>query len=686
MDAAMPDELEAPVNNLADLRVAGRIARCVMLYVHEALGEAAVEEIRRESGIGAEALGPSFDTEWVTGIQLEIIADTAARICGESEIGRRAGEVSFRLLDELYPMLLSTGSVADAVELAVGLSDRSRTTQGHRVERTDDQSIVVRCRAALPTRFGCTMSAGFWAGIPTLFGARGYVTEPSCQARGDEVCEYHVRWSEALLADADAMERNRRDAESQIARFELMHTVAAELAQQESVDALLRQIAARAGSVVTAPSAVVLVRLAEGDDPSIGYHGLTETEADEVIRAFELGLYAGDPSAIVVEVCSARRSYGHMVVFNQPDTVFADVDARMVGAFAGFATAAIETAAALEAARIERDRAESLLGLAKVLAEVGSTEEMVQRIAEAVPTILRCARSAVSLWHPEVRVLETIGAWPRPEGPLLAHRVPVDGMPNARRVVEGLVPMLLEREHAVGDEAALLDRLDARVLAVAPIVVRGELLGTVTAHLSDGGAPGDVDETLHRLSGLADHAGAALDNSRLLDEVRHRALHDSLTGLPNRSLAEDRVRHALSIAERSDRWVTLLFVDLDEFKAVNDRLGHAAGDELLREASGRLRRCVRASDTVCRLGGDEFLVLLENTTGDTDGSRVAQQIIEALREPFLIAGEVARVSASIGITSAPGRGTSHDELLARADEAMYEVKRRGRDGWAVYGS
>jgi len=679
------DDTESGDAAPADLRVAGRIPRCVVVYVHEACGDAAVAELERLSGIGAEALHPAYDGEWVTAEQLTLLVEAAATLCGDDEIGRRAGEVSFALIEDLYPMFLGTGSVSEAVSLAVSLSNKTRTAEGYGIVETDDRSLIVHTRAQLPTRFACEMSAAFWAGIPTLFGATGYVTEQRCQARGDEQCEYLIRWTNPRLGESAEAEKSRKEMDTHISRFELMHTMAAELAQQESVAALLHLIAARASSTVTAPSVVVAVRLAEGDDLSIGYLGLSDSDAFQVALALESGLYEGDPSAIVVEVRSARRSYGHLAIFNQPDTVFNDSEKRMLEAFAGFATASIETAAALESARIERDRAESLLGLAKLLAEVDSSEAMVQRIAEAVPNIVRCAQSAVSLWYPDERVLETIGAWPSVEN-LEARRVSVDSHPGALRLVEGLVPVIIDRQGAMGDEAGLLHRLDAHVLAVAPIVVRGELLGTVTAKLTDHDRRGDVEETLRRLSGLADHAGAALDNSRLLDEVRHRALHDSLTGLPNRSLAEDRVRHALSIAERSDRWVTLLFVDLDEFKAVNDRLGHAAGDQLLREAADRLRRCVRTSDTVCRLGGDEFLVLLENTTGDDDGSRVAEEIIEGLREPFLIGGEVARVSASIGITSAPGRGTTYDELLARADEAMYDVKRKGRDGWAVYGT
>ena len=159
-------------------------------------------------------------------------------------------------------------------------------------------------------------------------------------------------------------------------------------------------------------------------------------------------------------------------------------------------------------------------------------------------------------------------------------------------------------------------------------------------------------------------------------QLAHQAFHDSLTGLANRALFRDRLAHALERTRRTARPLAVLFLDLDDFKAVNDSLGHEAGDSLLVEVAARLSGCVRASDTVARLGGDEFAVLLEE--GETDNvDQVAARILESLREAFVVLGREVFVGASIGIASPESVTSSAEEVLRDADAAMYSAKRTG---------
>jgi diguanylate cyclase (GGDEF)-like protein/PAS domain S-box-containing protein len=168
------------------------------------------------------------------------------------------------------------------------------------------------------------------------------------------------------------------------------------------------------------------------------------------------------------------------------------------------------------------------------------------------------------------------------------------------------------------------------------------------------------------------------------EELRHRAFHDELTGLPNRALFYDRIEHALG--KRRDRLIALIFVDLDDFKAVNDRLGHAAGDELLVEFAARLRNCVRSADTAARLAGDEFGVLLEDVAGPNEPVQVAERILAALSEPLTASGAPVPVAPSIGIVVSTLEGDGPDELLRRADVAMYAAKAGGKGRWELYQS
>jgi diguanylate cyclase (GGDEF)-like protein/PAS domain S-box-containing protein len=173
------------------------------------------------------------------------------------------------------------------------------------------------------------------------------------------------------------------------------------------------------------------------------------------------------------------------------------------------------------------------------------------------------------------------------------------------------------------------------------------------------------------------------ERKRLEDELAHQAFHDSLTGLANQVLFRDRVQHALTRNARHDGHLAVLFLDLDNFKTVNDSLGHPTGDKLLVCVAERLRACLRAMDTAARLGGDEFAVLLEDLGSGEAATAVANRLIAALQQPFTVADREVFIGASIGIAlNGPGAGS--DQLLRNADIAMYTAKRQGKGGYAIF--
>jgi diguanylate cyclase (GGDEF)-like protein len=175
----------------------------------------------------------------------------------------------------------------------------------------------------------------------------------------------------------------------------------------------------------------------------------------------------------------------------------------------------------------------------------------------------------------------------------------------------------------------------------------------------------------------------AMERKRHELELAHQATHDTLTGLPNRTLFLDRLELTLARIERRERACAVLFLDLDRFKVVNDSLGHDVGDRLLMEAARRLEALLRPSDTVARFGGDEFMVLCDDIAAERDAIVVAERIAGALAEPFHVEGHELYVGASIGITTAGDRSRTPDELIRDADQTMYLAKRRA-SRWEVF--
>jgi diguanylate cyclase (GGDEF)-like protein len=246
---------------------------------------------------------------------------------------------------------------------------------------------------------------------------------------------------------------------------------------------------------------------------------------------------------------------------------------------------------------------------------------------------------------------------------------------------------------AVADIASDPLWLDCRQLAAdhalrscwsTPILSHhGAVLGTFAMYSKEVRAP-NVAET--RLIDVATHiAGIAIERKRSEDRIHFMANHDALTGLPNRTLLQDRLTQAVLYAKRYDRWATVVFLDLDNFKFVNDSLGHNVGDELLKIVANRMASCVRATDTVVRLGGDEFVILLFDQPKSADIiSATLQKVRAAIAEPIRVEGHDLSVTCSIGLANYPNDGTDADSLLANADAAMYRAKETGRDNFQFY--
>ncbi len=162
------------------------------------------------------------------------------------------------------------------------------------------------------------------------------------------------------------------------------------------------------------------------------------------------------------------------------------------------------------------------------------------------------------------------------------------------------------------------------------------------------------------------------------------ATHDALTSLPNRTMFSDRLSQALAQAQRYNRRLALLFVDLDGFKIVNDTFGHEVGDVLLREIASRLRACLREGDVIGRIGGDEFVVLIEEFGEPEQLALVARKVLETMAQPVAVRGQECRVTASVGISAYPQDGKDSQTLLKNADSAMYRAKEQGKNRFQFY--
>jgi diguanylate cyclase (GGDEF)-like protein len=523
----------------------------------------------------------------------------------------------------------------------------------------------------------CRYSQGMLAATTVAFGLPpAEVVEESCIHAGGAACRFRVRW-EPNTGPAARVAFYERRSEVLSARLELLQETVADLVSGDDLESVLTRIVASTATTVSAPAYVLALDEIAGAPQRVYGQGLSTAEA--AIVAADLLVDGGPPvpGRIVVDVVSRRRRYGRLAAIHQPRRRFFPQETVILQAYARLAAAALDSAAALEEARRQAATASTLLGLSSSLAEVVSVDEVAGKLVRAVRELIDCDRASVVLVNTATgigQVAAVEGYAPVEEAELLRARFAVDD--------QTLRPIPLgspgEDPVPVSD---LADRIGSAGRVMSPIVASGELLGWLAASVAD--RPGRLvgAELSERMRGLAALAATAVRNARLLDQIRHQALHDTLTGLPNRSLILDRVEQMLARGRRTRGEGAVLFLDLDGFKEINDTLGHAAGDHLLRSVANRLAATLRGSDTIGRLGGDEFVVLVESDT-EANAEMVAERLLTALQQPFVIGGTTVTVSASIGL--AAGDRQTAGEMLRDADIALYEAKAAGKHRVVVF--
>ena len=523
----------------------------------------------------------------------------------------------------------------------------------------------------------CGFVAQQYAMVPLFFGLpEGEVIEEECQCRGDRACLFRMRWAEIdeVTTRAEYFEVRAQQLES---RLEQLQDMITDLASNERYEDVLQGIVASTMATVIASGAILALEPRAGHDRKIYSIGISEAEAEEMADdLLEGGPRSKDVAA--AEVTSVRRHYGVLAI-GEHGSLFTSPLRNTLETHARLAAAALDAADALEEARHQAMSAQALLLLSTSLAEIVSTEEMASKVVRAVPNVIDCDRVTLLLDDGGVadsadrkfRVMSSFG-YSEDIAATLAGQVF-----TARDVGVNSEYGLVERTHTSLNHVATVS---------APIAIDGATIGFIVASVaSDPERLSITPRLAERLKGLAAQAAIAINNARLVDQIRYQAVHDTLTGLPNRALIIDRIDRMLARTRRGDVLGGALFIDLDGFKEVNDSLGHGAGDHVLKAVAERLAAVMRESDDIGRLGGDEFIVLVDGDSMSEGPESIARRLLEALRLPFELGEgteESVTLTASIGI--ATGGRHSAAELLRDADIALYAAKAKGKNCYVVF--
>jgi len=664
----------------------------LLRLVREAGGEAAVTALLESARAKHEAPYLENIDNWISLDEACALLKAGALKTGDPTFARRVGESTLHQHagTQAATLLRSLGSVEAVLKVvAQSAAKVSTVSEMDAVEVRPGHAVVrAMARGGITRRpVHCEWTAGLLSGTPILFGLPlAHVEETECQAHGDAHCSYTVSWDPERAAAAADPQQRVTALEAQMAamseRLQSAYATASDLVSTGDLDTVLHRIVERAANAVRAPSHVLAVHTEPGAEPQVYSHGIDRRAALALARStLERGAPAGN-STLVVEVTSSRRHYGQLIAHYPSAVQFFPQDREMLGLYAKHAAAVLDTAMALQESAQRHSQVNLLLSLSEALAQTGTSEEVAKRLAEAIPNVVDCDRMGVWLWDDSEEQLTSASVWgrePEQAAYLLGLTISPTDTPRLARMAADPQPVFLDEETDDPFIRQLMATLDAIVLAVIPIVARGVFMGALSVAVTNRPERLRPDgELIERLTGVAALAAPAIQNARLVDELHHNASHDGLTGLLNLVGFRQHIDRALRSVSAAHEHVGLLFIDLNDFKLVNDTFGHEGGDELLRQAATRLRGIGRDDDRVARLGGDEFAIVLANVDREDQVCAAEQRVRAAFAEPFPLGELSATIGASVGGVVWPEDGRTVNELVRRADAAMYQDKAEHR--------
>jgi diguanylate cyclase (GGDEF)-like protein len=535
----------------------------------------------------------------------------------------------------------------------------------------------------------CAYTCGLLTQTPVLFGLPPSVVEhDECAAFGAPQCRYRVTWTveDEILegAGAEMVGPLREQLEAMKERLHSMFATASDLIDAGDLADVLARIADRAAIEVRAPRYLLAVRITPGGPVHCHHKGFDQDEADAYAeRILEQHPAALPESWLVVPVRSKRQDYGRLLAMYDRQQGFFPQERELMEVYARYAASALDGATSLMEAKQRYAQSSALLELARALAAAGTSGEVAQRLAEAVPAVVDCDRVGVYLWDAAAQQLVRTATSHRagvlrpaePKTATVWSPLPGGGLARLIEHPEG-DPLFVEADNPDPVLRRMMASIGARAMIAQPLSAPDSLLGLLAVSVArDPERLKPTSDLLDRLSGVAAQATIALQNGRLVDQMTHQALHDQLTGLPNRLQFNDKLRGAIAQARARTETVTLFYLDLDGFKPVNDQFGHDVGDEVLVHVGDRLGTCIRGSDTVARLGGDEFAVLIDGPAPTEAIEALEQRLVGAFAEPFSCGPQPLKLGASIGRAVFPTDAEDAEGLLRLADGAMFEAKR-----------